>query len=129
MPEHDGVGHHVLRQDLGPGLDHHDGVARAADDEVELRLLHLAGQRVDHELAVDAADAHGRDRPEEGDLADGQGRGGGDGADDVMQVTDPNTGITYEIRMYRQYRQVKIEVCLAWGYKLVKPEHVGILLG
>ena len=54
---------------------------------------------------------------------------GGDGADDVMQVTDPNTGITYEIRMYRQYRQVKIEVCLAWGYKLVKPEHVGILLG
>ena len=41
MAEQDGLGHHVLGQDLGAGLDHHDRVARAGDDEVELRVGEL----------------------------------------------------------------------------------------
>ena len=86
VAEHDRVSHHVLGQDLGAGLDHHDGVSGAGDDEVELGLLHLAGQRVDHELAVDAADADGADGALEGDLADGQRGRRGDGADDVRVV-------------------------------------------
>lgn len=54
---------------------------------------------------------------------------GGDAADDVTTVTDPVTGLVYEVAIYRQYRQTKIEVCLAWGWKAVKTEHIVLLIG
>ncbi|MFH8134209.1 P22 coat - protein 5 family protein [Pantoea osteomyelitidis] len=54
---------------------------------------------------------------------------GGDTADDVMNVTDPISGITFQIALYRQYRQVRYEVGLAWGVASVKPEHAVLLLG
>lgn len=54
---------------------------------------------------------------------------GGDAAEDSMMVTDPFTGITFEVRIYRQYRQVKIEVCLAWGVKGHNSEHIALLIG
>ena len=54
---------------------------------------------------------------------------GGDAADDVMIVTDPVSGISFQIALYRQYRQVHFEVGLAWGYAAIKPAHMAILLG
>ena len=54
---------------------------------------------------------------------------GGDAADDSYMLTDPVTGLSFEVRVYKQYHQVKYEVCLSWGCALVKPEFAAILLG
>eukprot|EP01034_Spumella_vulgaris_P038498 gene38498-47543_t len=53
----------------------------------------------------------------------------GDSAVDRMLVTDPLTGLTFEISMYAQYRQMQYEIALAWGCGSVKDEHIGILHG
>jgi len=53
----------------------------------------------------------------------------GDAADDVISITDPLTGIVFQVAMYKQYKQIHYEVGLAWGVKVVKPEFVATLLG
>ena len=53
----------------------------------------------------------------------------GDMADDRMLITDPRSGLTFEVALYKQYRQVRYEMSLAWGSQLIKPEHSALLLG
>lgn len=57
-------------------------------------------------------------RPEEGDMAE-----------DVMLMTDPRSGLTFEVSMYKGYRKVRYEIALAWGVKNIKPAHTAIMLG
>lgn len=57
-------------------------------------------------------------RPKEGDMAI-----------DVSEVTDPRSGISFEIAVYPQYRQVQFEISAAWGVKAIAPRHIGLLLG
>ena len=57
-------------------------------------------------------------RPEEGDQAT-----------DVMMITDPRSGISFEVALYKQYRQVSYEISIAWGQQNFKSEHSAILLG
>lgn len=54
---------------------------------------------------------------------------GGDTADDVMTVTDPVSGLNFQVAVYRQYRQVKIEIGLAWGVGAPNGKHAVVLLG
>lgn len=52
-----------------------------------------------------------------------------DMADDVIQVTDPVTGLTFDVAVYRQFMQLVYHVRLAWGVANVKSNHVAILIG
>lgn len=53
----------------------------------------------------------------------------GDAAIDRLQITDPRSGMVFEIAIYAGYRKIRAEVVAAWGVKAVKPEHMAILLG
>jgi hypothetical protein len=54
---------------------------------------------------------------------------GGDMAADRTTVTDPRSGMSFELAMYKQYRQIQWEISAAWGVRNVKPEHTALLLG
>lgn len=56
--------------------------------------------------------------PEEGDLAV-----------DRVQITDPRSGMTFEVALYPQYRQMQYEISCVWGVKMIKAEHSALLLG
>ena len=52
-----------------------------------------------------------------------------DMAEDRIIITDPYSGISFEVSLYLQYRQIKYEIGLAWGEAVVKPEFVAVLDG
>jgi len=52
----------------------------------------------------------------------------GDSAIDSMVIQDPRSGLAFDVRMYKEYRQVHFEVAIAWGYEVIKPEHLVLLI-
>ena len=53
----------------------------------------------------------------------------GDMAVDRTFITDPRSGLSFEVAKYMQYRQVQYEISIAWGLKVVKEAHVALLAG
>jgi len=53
----------------------------------------------------------------------------GDLATDRETIIDPRSGLAFEVACYPGFRMVTYHVSLAWGVKVMKPEHVAILLG
>lgn len=52
-----------------------------------------------------------------------------DMADDLIQVTDPVSGITYDVAIYRQFLQMVYHVRICWGTQAIKSNHIATLLG
>ena len=81
------VEHLGLGDLVGARLDHEDGLVGAGDDEVEVGVVDEVGlARVDDEVAVDLADAHGADGRGERDRREHQRRGGAVHREDVVGV-------------------------------------------
>jgi hypothetical protein len=53
----------------------------------------------------------------------------GDEAKDVMVITDPVSGLSFQVALYGAYRQTRVEIGLAWGQKAVNIRHGACLLG
>jgi hypothetical protein len=50
-------------------------------------------------------------------------------AEDSVLITDPISGITFEVLMYKQFKQVAYHVAVAWGANAIKPNHISTLIG
>lgn len=48
---------------------------------------------------------------------------------DRQVITDPRTGISFELSMWPGQRMVKYEISLGYGMSVIKPEHLAVLLG
>lgn len=53
----------------------------------------------------------------------------GDLAADRTIITDPNSGISFELTMWPGQRMVKYEVAIAYGFTVIKPEHLAVIVG
>jgi hypothetical protein len=54
---------------------------------------------------------------------------GGDIAVDTMIVQDPVSGIPFEVKLYKGFKKMMLSVTVLYGYKVWKPDFVGVLLG
>lgn len=54
---------------------------------------------------------------------------GGDLADDRMTVTDPRSGLSFEIASYPGFRAKVYHVSICWGVAVLKSEHIATLIG
>jgi hypothetical protein len=53
----------------------------------------------------------------------------GDLAIDHMVIEDPVSGMSFDFAAYPGFRMIVYHVSVAWGVKVIKPEHIAILLG
>lgn len=44
-------------------------------------------------------------------------------------ITDPRTGLSFELSMWPGQRMIKYEVSIAYGMTVIKPEHLAVIIG
>ena len=54
---------------------------------------------------------------------------GGDRAADVTVVSDPVSGLSFQVAAYEGYMNRRVEIRVAWGVKTVNPQNSFVLLG
>jgi hypothetical protein len=54
---------------------------------------------------------------------------GGDLAIDREVITDPRTGLSFELAMYPGYRMATYHLSVSWGVAVMKPEHLAVIIG
>lgn len=96
-----------------PGLRVAQGVATRAITVTATSARNMAFNRSAIVLATRMPE-----RPAQGDLAI-----------DVTTITDPRSGLSFEVSMYPGYRKMVYEVAIAWGVANVAPRHTALLLG
>lgn len=96
-----------------PGLRKAQGAATRAITVVAAAARNMAFSRNAIVLATRLPT-----RPAQGDLAI-----------DVMTITDPRSGLSFEVSVYAGFRKVVYHISLAWGVKNIKPEHTALMLG
>ena len=47
----------------------------------------------------------------------------------IVSMTDPVTGLSMRLEVYRQYKQVVYELDALWGVKLIRPEYAVRIAG
>lgn len=52
-----------------------------------------------------------------------------DMAEDRQVITDARSGLSFEMSLYPGYRMSKVEIAIAYGVSVIKPEHLAVLLG
>jgi hypothetical protein len=52
---------------------------------------------------------------------------GGDMASERTTITDPRSGLSFDVAIYKEYHQTAVEISIAWGVKALKSEHIAIL--
>jgi hypothetical protein len=96
-----------------PGLRKAQGVATRAITVIAASARHMAFTRNSIVLATRVPMI-----PEGGDMRT---------ASEI--ITDPRTGLSFELSQWPGQRKVVYQVALCWGYKVIKPEHTALLIG
>lgn len=54
---------------------------------------------------------------------------GGDGAKDHVTISDPVSGLSFDVALYGEFYQNVVTIGINWGCKAVNPDHSVVLLG
>jgi len=54
---------------------------------------------------------------------------GGDAAEDIMVVQDPQTGMVFEVAVYKGFNKAMIQVGAVWGVKAWNSDAIAVLMG
>ena len=69
-----GLQYQLLRHLVGASLQHHHGIGRAGQAQVQAALFHLRDDGVENQLPINVARPHRPHRPHKGDVGDSEGR-------------------------------------------------------